>query len=455
MSKIKDNAALLETEPIGSLLLRYSLPAIATMTVFALYNVIDSVFIGQGLGALALSGMAVAFPVMNLTVAFGTLIGVGGAAICSIRMGQKDMDGASHVLGMVATLSPSIGIGLCLISLPFLKPVLVIFGGSSDTLQYAYDFMEVTFFGLPCTYATFNLNHIMRASGYPTKALITALITVIFNIALVPLFIFTFHWGMRGAAWATVLAQLAGLIWILYHFSQKKSFIHFRKGITKLQWDVIKTILFTGLPPFFINVTACGVVAVINLELSQYGGDLAIGAYGIVNRMLVLIVMVVLGLAQGMQPIVGYNYGAQQIDRVKQTLFYGLLSGASITTVGFLSCFFFPDYIAKMFTDDVQLIEIGADGLRLCTLAYTFAGIQIILANFFQSLGRAKVAIFLSLTRQLIFLLPGLILFPTVWGVRGVWISHFVADILACITCTIVFLRFRAEMRRHHKVNQN
>lgn len=442
-----DNAAALEREPVGALLLRYSMPAIAGMVVFSLYNIVDSVFIGRWVGPLALSGLAVAFPVMNLTFAFGLLVGVGGASICSIRMGRKDMEGASRALGNVVVLNLIAGFAFGLLCLAFIDPILRAFGASEDTLDHAGAFMRVLLLGLPCTYTMFNLNHVMRASGYPRKAMLSAVVTVGFNIALAPLFIYLLGWGMRGAGLATVLSQAMGMLWVLRHFRDTRSALHFRPGIYTLRPDVVRGILSIGLSPFLMNVCACAVVALINIGLGRHGGDLAVGAYGIINRVLMVFVMILMGLTQGMQPIVGYNYGAKRMGRVRRALKYGVLAGVGIASFGFLASECVPRLIVSLFTDDAVTIGFAVTGMRLSALVFPLVGCQIVVINFFQSIGRAKLSIFLSLTRQLLFLIPGLLLFPQFWGLNGIWISIPVADALAFITCMGVFAMFRKEMR--------
>ena len=328
---------LLRTEPIGKLLLRYSLPAIAAMVVFSLYNIIDSIFIGHGVGPLAISGLAITFPVMNLTFALVLLVGIGGASICSIRLGQQDIDGATRVLGNVLLLGLINGVTFGLLSQLVLDPVLTAFGASEHTLPYARDFMQIILYGLPVTCTMFGLNHIMRATGYPQKAMLSAVLTVGMNIILAPIFIFWLKWGIRGAAIATVLSQCVGMVWVLSHFRNPKSTVHFRQGTFRLRWKIVSSIFSIGMSPFLLNVCACLVTVLINIGLKRYGGDMAIGAFGILNRILILFVMLVMGLTQGMQPIVGYNYGAQQFERVKQTLKYGVITGGLITTAGFLA----------------------------------------------------------------------------------------------------------------------
>ena len=441
---------LLRTEPIGKLLLRYSLPAIAAMVVFSLYNIIDSIFIGHGVGPLAISGLAITFPVMNLTFALVLLVGIGGASICSIRLGQQDIDGATRVLGNVLLLGLINGVTFGLLSQLVLDPVLTAFGASEHTLPYARDFMQIILYGLPVTCTMFGLNHIMRATGYPQKAMLSAVLTVGMNIILAPIFIFWLKWGIRGAAIATVLSQCVGMVWVLSHFRNPKSTVHFRPGTFRLRWKIVSSIFSIGMSPFLLNVCACLVTVLINIGLKRYGGDMAIGAFGILNRILILFVMLVMGLTQGMQPIVGYNFGAQKHDRVKQTLKLSILTGVCITSSGFLICELFPHAVSAIFTNDQELIDIASRGVRICVLMFPLVGIQIVVGNFFQSIGKAKLSIFLSLTRQLLFLAPCLLILPRFFELKGIWISLPVSDSLSFVTSMGVLYMFLREMRRVH-----
>ena len=441
---------LLRTEPIGKLLLRYSLPAIAAMVVFSLYNIIDSIFIGHGVGPLAISGLAITFPVMNLTFALVLLVGIGGASICSIRLGQQDIDGATRVLGNVLLLGLINGVTFGLLSQLVLDPVLTAFGASEHTLPYARDFMQIILYGLPVTCTMFGLNHVMRATGYPQKAMLSAVLTVGMNVILAPIFIFWLEWGIRGAAVATVLSQCVGMVWVLSHFRNPNSTVHFRRGTFRLRRKIVSSIFSIGMSPFLLNVCACLVTVLINIGLKQYGGDMAIGAFGILNRILILFVMLVMGLTQGMQPIVGYNYGAQQFERVKQTLKYGVITGGLITTAGFLAGQFTPEIVARMFTNDAGLISLSVEGMHLATLVFPLVGIQIVVGNFFQSIGKAKLSIFLSLTRQLLFLAPCLLILPRFFGLSGIWISLPVSDSLSFVASMGVLYMFLREMRRAH-----
>lgn len=439
---------ILGTENIGKLLLQYSIPAIIGMTITSLYNIIDSIFIGHGVGAMAISGLAITFPLMNLVVAFCVLISSGGATISSIRLGQKDYEGATKVLGNTLMLCLINSFLFGGISFLFLDPILIFFGASPDTLPYARDFMQVILLGTPITYIMIGLNNIMRATGYPRKAMLTSAVTVVANIILAPIFIFHFGWGIRGAAMATLVSQFIGMVWVIQHFRNSENIVHFRPGFWRMERRIVGSIFSIGMSPFLMNVTACAIVILINNSLLKYGGDTAIGAYGIINRLLMLYVMIVMGLTMGMQPIVGYNYGAQKMDRVKRTLRLGILSGVLITSSGFLICQLFPHAVSAVFTDDHTLIDMASSGIRICTLMFPLVGAQIVISNFFQSIGMVKISIFLSLSRQLVYLLPGLLLLPATYGANGVWMSMPISDGLAFVTAGIILMVYMKRVAR-------
>lgn len=423
----------LGTAPISSLLLSYALPAIIAMMASSLYNIIDRVFIGQGVGPLAISGLALTFPIMNLSTAFGALIGAGGSTLVSIKMGQEDIWGAKQVLGNVIILNVILGTIFMIVGLVFIDEILFLFGASNDTLPYARDFMQIILLGNVFTHLYFGLNSVMRSSGYPQKAMYATIFTVLINLILAPIFIFVLEWGIRGAALATVIAQLCSLIWILFHFSQKIYFIHFEKGIFKLKKNIIRGIFSIGMSPFVMNTCACLVVIFINHSLKSYGGDLAIGAYGIVNSILMLFAMLVLGFSQGMQPIAGFNYGAQKYDRVmsvfKRTMAYSTI----VTFCASFCAIAFPQTITSFFTTDSHLIEIAKQGMQISFSMFAFVSIPMVAGNFFQSIGKAKISIFLSASRQLLFLIPLMLILPQFFGLMGVWLSLPLSDLFAIL----------------------
>jgi putative MATE family efflux protein len=423
----------LGTEKISKLLMLYAIPAIIAQTASSLYHMIDSIFIGQGVGALAISGLATTFPFMNLSAAFGAMIGVGGATLISVKLGQRDYDSACTILGNLVTMNVIVGVLFGGISLLFLEDILFFFGASEATLPYARDFMQIVLYGNVITHLYLGINAALRASGHPKESMYATIITVICNLILAPLFIYVFDWGIRGAALATMLSQMVTLMWQIKLLSNPNELMHLRKGIYALRARFVKGILGIGLSPFLINAAACIVVIIINKGLRMYGdnGDMAIASYGIANRVIFIFIMVVLGVTQGMQPIVGYNFGARHYDRVKETLKQTIIWALAVTFTGFALCEGIPELISRAFTTDTTLIVNAAKGMRISCLFIMLAGVQMVATNFFQSIGRVNKAIFLSLTRQVLFLIPLLLILPQYMGENGVWCSIPIADLIS------------------------
>lgn len=431
-------------ESIGKLLMQYAVPAIIAMTASSLYNMVDSIFIGNGVGVMAISGLALTFPLMNLAAAFGSLVGVGAATLISVKLGQKDYDTAQRVLGNVLVLNILLGVGFTLVVLPFLDPILYFFGGSDQTVGYARDYMEIILLGNAVTHIYLGLNAVLRSAGHPQKAMYATIGTVVINTLLDPLFIYGFEWGIRGAAIATITAQVIALMWQFRLFSNKEELLHFHKGIFRLKRKIVFDSLAIGLSPFLMNMAACFIVIVVNQGLKKYGGDLAIGAFGIVNRLVFIIVMIVMGFNQGMQPIAGYNYGARQYQRVNKVLKLTIIYATAVTTFGFLVGMLIPELTVSIFTNDAELTALSARGLRITMIFFPIIGFQMVTSNFFQSIGMAGKAIFLSLSRQLLILLPCLLILPRFFGEWGVWYSMPVSDILASlIAATMLVSQFR------------
>lgn len=448
MSQTNTAVNELETESIGKLLVRFSLPAIVSMTVVSLYNIISSIFIGQSEGPLAITGLAITFPFMNLALAVCLMVGIGGAIMCSIELGAKHPERAAKTLGITVVLSIVFAIAFAIPCLVFIDPILRVFGASDATLPYARDYMEIILICAPIGNVMISLMHFMRASGYPMRSMAVNLFSVAVNIVFTPLFIFSFGWGIRGAALATVLAQAATLAVMMLHYCSKNSAVHFKPGIWRVRLGIAKPMLAVGLAPCLMNACACLVIVVINLSLGHYGGDLSIGAYGIANRLLMLFAMVIFGINQGMQPLIGYNYGARRMDRVRLTLKYGIIAGTVITSSGFLAFQFTPEPLVRLFTTHPELIEKAAQGLRLCTMVFFLVGAQIVIAAYFQSMGRASMAIFLSLSRQLLFLIPAMLVLPHFLGVIGVWLSLPIADVMAFVVTVLMFRWARTSKTR-------
>lgn len=434
----------LGTENIGKLLMQYAVPAIIAMTASSLYNMVDSIFIGHGVGTMAISGLALTFPLMNLAAAFGSLVGVGAATLISVKFGQKDYDTAQRVLGNVFVLNILLGVAFTVIVMAFLDPILYFFGGSDETVGYARDYMYIILLGNTITHLYLGLNAVLRSSGHPQKAMYATIATVIINTILDPVFIYGFGWGIRGAAIATIVAQIISLMWQLWIFSSKEELLHFHRGIFRLKRKIVFDSLAIGMSPFLMNMVACFIVIFINQGLKKYGGDLAIGAFGIVNRLVFIIVMIVMGLNQGMQPIAGYNFGAKQYERVTKTLKLTIIYVTGVTTFGFIIGMLFSDTVVGIFTSDAELIELSAKGLRIVVMFFPIIGFQMVTANFFQSIGMASKAIFLSLTRQMVVLLPCLLILPRFFGAAGVWYSMPISDLLASLIAgTMLVWQFR------------
>ncbi|MBP7508204.1 MAG: MATE family efflux transporter [Prolixibacteraceae bacterium] len=438
----KGNPTALGTENIWKLLMQFAIPSIIAMTASSLYNIIDSIFIGQGVGPLAISGLAITFPLMNLSAAFGSLVGVGAAAIMSLRLGQKDYSTANNILGNVFLMNIVFGLIYTVVVLIFLDPILIFFGASKDTLPYAREFMIIISLGNVITHLYFGLNSLLRATGNPKKSMYTTLVSVLINLVLSPIFIFVFKWGITGAALATVIAQTSMLIWQISIFSNKNSFIHIKPGIFKFNKKIALDTLSIGISPFLMNSTASVIVIILNRGFITHGGDLYVGAYGIVNRIAFLFVMIVMGINMGMQPIAGYNYGARQTDRVNKVLKYTIMLASGVVIIGFIVCQLFPHAVASMFTTDETLINLAAQGLKVVFIFFPIVGFQMVTGNFFQSIGKAKKAILMSLTRQILFLLPGLLILPHFFGVIGIWYSMPTADILSSIVSALFLINY-------------
>ena len=473
-SQVQNNTVSLGSDSVGKLLMRYAIPAIIAMASSSLYHIIDSIFIGHGVGDAAISGMAVTLPIMNIAAAFGAMVGVGAAARISIRLGEGNKRAAERILCNAVLLNIVLGISIMLTFLLFLDPILIFFSGgeaSPETLSYAREFMEIIMFGNIITHLYLGLNEQLRASGYPRKAMYIMLLAMALCTALNPLFIFVFKWGVQGSALATVTAQFVALLIQMHHYTSPKSFLRFRRSNFHFDRRIVGNILSIGMAPFLLNLCASLVTRFMNTVLLQYGGtgaddvissadfsgDVYVGAYGIMNRVLLLFVMVAQGFNQGMQPIVGYNYGARQYDRVIKALKYAIMCATVVTTVAFLIGIFFPYQVAALFVDTSDgasaqaMADIVAQGLRVAMMVFPLVGFQIIAGGFFQYIGRAPLAMFMSTTRQLLFLLPLLLTLTPEYGAMGAWMSMPIADSLSVIVATILLtLQIRKLRRMEH-----
>ena len=436
----KKSTLELGTKPVGRLLMQYALPAMVAMTASSLYNIIDRAFIGQVVGPEAIAGLGITFPLMNLSGAFGAAVGVGASTCISVKLGQKDYKMAEHLLGNTVTLNLIVGLLFMVVCFIFLNPILRFFGASDVTLPYAREFMEVILAGNMITHMYFGMNAVLRAAGKPRHAMYAVLFTVGMNIALVIAFVWWFRWGIRGAALATIVSQSMALCWQLWIFSNKKELLHLKRGIYKLKADLVRNIISIGISPFLMNATACIVVIFMNNQFVRYGGDMAVGAYSIANSIAMVFFMFVIGVNQGMQPIAGYNYGAMKYDRMMRVLWLAIAAATCILLVGWGLSMAFPRQIARIFTTDKTLIDMAARGIKLNMLVFFVVAGQAVITNFFQCIGKVKVSIFLSLTRQLLLLIPMAYILPLFIGLDGVWYSMAASDLgSALMTWPILF----------------
>ena len=438
MNKDSDRLRELGTASVPKLLFKYSLPAVVGTVVSAVYNIVDSMVIGHAIDdPNVVAGIAVTFPVMNLATALGMLIGAGAATRVSIVLGQKDHRRAELILGNSVLLTVIIGILYMAGFAIFLDKILMLFGASEHTLPYAHEFLMWVLPGMLLMNLTFSYNNVMRASGYPGKAMYTNLIGAGMNMILAPLFLFGFGWGIRGAAIATDISMLITAFFVMAHFFNTKNELHFVRGTFRFDWPIIKSVLYIGMSPFLINVAGASVNAIINNSLLHYGGDNAIAAVVVFNRFVTVFIFIVIGICQGMQPILGYNYGSGRFNRLFKTLWWAVGSAVAVTSLGSAIGALMPESIAKMFMQDP----------RITTIAFWIVGFQVVATNFFQSMGMAGKSIFLSLTRQIIFMIPLLYILPPHFGLDGVWaafpISDFVATVVAATLLTVQLRRIK------------
>lgn len=428
----------LGTAPVGKLLKKYAIPSIIAMIASSIYNIVDSAYIGHGIGPMALSGLAPTFPLMNISAAFGAMVGVGASTMISVRLGQKDYDSAQHILGNALVLNIIVGVVLGAVTLSFLNPILYFFGASENTIAFAREYMLWILIGNVFTHLYFGFNAILRSAGHPEMAMRATILTVVLNSILDPVFIFPWglDMGIAGAAIATILSQCVSLCWQMKVLSDKRELLHLHRGIYRLKGKVVKEIFSIGISPCLMNLAACTVVIFINRGLLTYGDDYAVGAYSVVHKVTFVFVTLVMGINQGMQPIAGYNYGAQRFDRVMGVLKMAILWGTVAMTAGFVVCEFCPRLAAFVFTTDEQMVGEIVRGMRINALIFPLIGSQMVISNFFQAIAKPWKAIFLSLSRQFLFLIPFLLIFPTFWqpAIDGVWYSLPASDLVSCIT---------------------
>ena len=450
------NATLeLGTKPVGKLLAQYAFPAIIAMIAASLYNIVDRIFIGQIVGPMAISGLAITFPFINLGAAFGAAVGIGASTSISVKLGQRDYDTAENILGNTVTLNLIIGSAFGIICLIFLDPILRFFGASDATIPYARSFMEVILAGNVISHMYFGMNAVLRAASKPRQAMMATIFTVLMNIVLDFIFIRLWGWGIRGAAFATVLSQALALCWQMKQLTNKDEILHLKRGIYRLKRHLVENIISIGISPFLMNACACIVVIFMNNQLVKYGGDMAVGAFGIAYSVAMIFIMFVIGLDQGMQPIAGYNYGSQQTDRLMRVLKLTIFAATGIMVTAWLIAHLAPYYCARMFTKDPELIRQSIKAIQINMMMYPIVGFQMVVTNFFQCIGKVKISIFLSLSRQLLFLIPLLVILPNFFNLDGVWASLPSSDFLASLVAAIIMTIYMRRLKQQSINNQN
>lgn len=437
-----ENTKQLGTEPVGKLLLKFSLPAIVGMLVSALYNVVDRIFIGQGVGTKAIAGLTITFPIMMLVIAFGLLIGNGATSLISIHLGKGDKQTAEVILGNSITMLFIIGIAYTIFGLATKDSLLTMFGASADILPYASQYLGIILFGVLFQMVSMGMNNFIRADGNPKTAMTTMLIGAGINILLDPLFIFVFKMGVRGAAIATIISQFISAVWVMKYFFGGNSQIKVHKINLSLKKDIVLKVLAIGSAPFAIQVASSVISIIYNRSLTFYGGDIAITVYGIINSVVMFVLMPIFGINQGAQPIIGYNYGAKQYSRVKKALKLSMLAATGVVVVSFIVTQLAPSVLIKVFNSkDAELLRIGSVALKTFTVMFPLIGFQIVASTYFQAIGKPKHALVLSTSRQILFLIPALLLLPKVFGLNGIWYAAPTSDFISFIVTSIFIYR--------------
>lgn len=438
----------LGTAPVHKLLWKYALPAIIAMTATSLYNIVDTIYIGHGCGALALGALTVAKPFMDICAAFGSLVGVGASSLLAIYLGEKDYEHANRVLGNVIVMNIILSAIVMAVGLIWLDPILMAFGASEATLLYAHEYMEIILYGNVLTHIYFGLNAMLRSAGHPRFSMTATIVAVIINIILDPIFIFGLDMGVRGAALATVISQAVAVVWQLTKFMDKNELVRFHRGIWRLNRHITLRALAIGMSPFLYNIAHCFVVIIINNQLKNFGGDMAIASYGVINRLTFVFAMMVMGLNQGMQPIAGYNYGAKHFDRVLKSFYLTCAYATGVMGIVFVLGECFPELMTRIFTHDVELIAQTVRPMRIVCSTMLIIGFQMVTGNLFTSVGKAGKAIFLSLTRQVLYLIPLVLWLPSIFAdpIDGVWWSIPISDTISAVTAIIVLLASRRKL---------
>ncbi len=451
MDQHKDRAKKLGEESIGKLLLSFSIPAIIGMLVNALYNVVDRIFIGRGVSGTAIGALYVGMPISLILMAFAMLIGIGGNTLVSIRLGQDRKEDADRIAGNAVILLAIISVVIAALGLIFLEPLLKMLGASESNLQYAMDYLRIILIGAPFQAVGFGMNNFIRGEGNPKIAMMTMLIGAILNTILDPIFIFVFKMGVEGAALATIISQAVSAIWVMRYFLSGKSMLTIKKEYLKLKWPIFKEIVSIGFSPFSMQLAASMVTILLNNNLQKYGGDLATSSMGVIQSVAMMILMPMFGINQGAQPIIGYNYGAEKFDRVRKTLGYAIIGATVISILGFLATQFFTKSIIELFISDPgdldKILGIAIPGMKTYLMMLPVIGFQVMSASFFQAIGKPKHSAFLSLSRQVIVLIPALIILPNFYGLKGIWMAGPIADAMSSIITGVLLFVFLKQLK--------
>lgn len=454
-----DRAKRLGEESVGKLLLSFSIPAIIGMLVNALYNVVDRIFIGRGVSGTAIGALYVGMPVSLILMAFSMLIGIGGNTLVSIRLGQNRKEDADRIAGNAVILLAIISSVIAILGLIFLEPLLRKLGASESNLHYAMDYLRIILLGAPLQAIGFGMNNFIRGEGNPKIAMITMLIGALLNTALDPLFIFVFEMGVQGAALATIISQAVSAIWVMGYFIRGKSMLTIKREYLRLKWPIFKEIVSIGFSPFSMQLAASMVTILLNTNLQKYGGDLATSSMGVIQSVAMMVLMPIFGINQGSQPIIGYNYGAENYGRVKKALVYAIIGSTTIATIGFVATQFFPKNIIELFISDKsdldQILGIAVPGIKTYLMALPIIGFQIVSSAFFQAIGKPKHSAFLSLSRQVIVLIPALLILPNIYGLKGIWMVGPISDTIASILTAILLFHFLRQLKQIEKDQLN
>lgn len=424
---------------VGKLMWKYFVPAFVGVFLNALYNIVDRIFIGQGVGAEALSGISVIFPVMLIMMGFGMMIGIGTGVVVSINLGKRDLETAEKTIGTGFVLMIIASAFVMILTYIFKKPVLQSFGATAETYQFANDYLNIILAGTIFMVIGFSLNNVIRSEGNARIAMISMILSSVTNVLLDYIFIFRFGWGVKGAAWATIISMFVLMVWVLVHFNSKRSVVRLKQNNIRFDWFILKQIVAIGMAPFAMQIASSVVQGLLNKKLIQFGGDLAVGAMGIINSMVTLFVMSIVAINMAAQPIIGFNYGAKSVERVKQSLKISIVAATAIAVGAFILIEAMPGVFVKLFNNNsTVLYELARNGMTLVFLALPIVGFQVVASNFFQSVGKAKYAMFATLFRQVILLIPLLFLLPVFFGINGIWLAFPVADAVSAMAVTFI-----------------